>query len=189
MNEILSWLSGGDLRSDGLADQAAEFILGNPQLVDELFEGLSSENPVIRGRTADALEKVARQEPGLFINRVSELVKLAKNEDVQMVKMHLAMLFGHLVACKQKIDEITEILLHLLKDEGAFTRSWTITSLAIIGKVYPDRRELAYESISRLGNDQSIAIQTRARKALEVLEGAKKRFPKGWIKSVHLGDI
>lgn len=188
MNEILSWLSGGDLRSDGLADQAAEFILENPQLVGELLDGLSAENPVIRGRTADALEKVARKEPELFIQQVPELISLAKNELVPMVKMHLAMLFGHLVPCDQDISEIIDVLLFLLGDESAFTKSWTITSLAIIGMKYPSEREMIYESISRLGLDESIAIRTRVRKALEVLE-SEKRFPKGWIKSIHLGDL
>jgi HEAT repeat protein len=189
MNEILNWLSGGDLRSDGLADQAAEFILENPQLVDELFDGLSSEDPLIRGRTADALEKVARKEPGLFINRVPELISVVKAETVPMVKMHLAMLFGHLVPLDQRIDEITEVLLYLLKDESAFTKSWTITSLAIIGKKYPSRREMVYDSIAQLGEDESIAIRTRVRKALEVLEVINKSFPKGWIKSIHLDDL
>jgi hypothetical protein len=189
MNEVLGWLSGGDLRSDGLADQAAEFILENPHLVDELFDGLSSDDPLIRGRTADALEKVARKEPDLFINRVPELIALVKGERIPMVKMHLAMLFGHLVPCDQNTSEITDVLLYLLKDESAFTKSWTITSLAIIGKRYPSRRELVYESISQLGADESIAIRTRVRKALEVLEGINKSFPKGWIKSIHLEDL
>ena len=188
MSEILGWLSDGDLRSDGLADQAAEFILENPQLLDELFEGLYSENPVIRGRTADALEKVARKEPDLFIQRVPELTALVKKETVPMVKMHLAMLFGHLVPCEQRIDEITEVLLHLLKDESAFTISWTITSLAIIGVKYPERKELIYDCISRLGENESIAIRTRVRKAFDVLEG-DKQFPKGWIKSIHLEGL
>jgi len=189
MNEILNWLTGGDLRSDGLADQAAEFILENPQLVNELFDGLSSEDPLIRGRTADALEKIARKEPELLINRVTELISLVKVETVPMVKMHLAMLFGHLVPCDQNIGEITDILLDLIQDESVFTKSWTITSLAIIAKKYPSRREMVYDSIAQLGEDESIAIRTRVRKALEVLEGINKSFPKGWIKSIHLDDL
>jgi HEAT repeat protein len=189
MNEILNWLSGGDLRSDGLADQAAEFILENPQLKEELFDGLKSEDPVIRGRTADALEKVARKEPELFIDQVQELIDLTRTETVPMVKMHLAMLFGHLVPCDQNIGEIIDILLYLLKDDSAFTKSWTITSLTIIGRKYPSNRDLVYESIFPLRADESIAIRTRVSKALETLVDDRNRFPKGWIKSIHLEDL
>ena len=66
MNEILQWLAGGDLRSDGMANEAAEVILENPELIEELFEGLSSADEVVRGRTADALEKVGRTKPAFL---------------------------------------------------------------------------------------------------------------------------
>jgi HEAT repeat protein len=189
MNEVLSWLEGGDLRSDGMADQAAEFILENPQLLEELVDGLMSESDLIRGRTADALEKVARKKPDIILKHIPQLIKIVKSDRVPMVKMHLAMLFGHLVPCDQKISEITNALLTLLKDESVFTKSWTITSLAIIGIKYPSRRELVHNKIAQLEADESIAIRTRVRMALEVLEEENKIFPKGWIKSIHLPDL
>ena len=189
MNQILQWLSGGDLRSDGMSDEAAEFILENPQLMDELFDGLKSANDVIRGRTADALEKVARVKPDLFINRLPELINIAKNDQVAMVKMHLAMIFGHLVVCDEKIEEIVSILLDLLDDESAFTRSWSIVSLCIVGKKYPSKRKTIFESIARYQTDSSIAIRTRVRKAIELLGNEDAQFLKGWVKSTHLQDF
>jgi len=188
MNQILSWLSGGDLRSDGMSEEAAEFILENPQLFDELFAGLKSANDVIRGRTADALEKVARVKPDLFIDRLSELINIARNDQIAMVKMHLAMIFGHLVVCDQKIEEIVSALLILLDDESAFTRSWSIVSLCIVGKKYPSKSENIFESIARYQTDSSIAIRTRVRKAIELLGNEDAQFPKGWVKSIHLQD-
>jgi HEAT repeat protein len=189
MNQILQWLSGGDLRSDGMSNEAAEFILENPQLFDELFDGLKSENDVIRSRTADALEKVARGKPELFINRLPELINSAKNDQVAMVKMHLAMILGHLVVCDEKIEEIVSALLILLGDESAFTRSWSIVSLCILGKKYPSKSKNIFESIARYQTDSSIAIRTRVRKAIELLVNEDAKFPKGWIKSTHLQDL
>jgi hypothetical protein len=65
MNQILSWLSGGDLRSDGMANEAAALVIENPQVIEDLFAGLRASDDIVRGRTADALEKVARVKPDL----------------------------------------------------------------------------------------------------------------------------
>ena len=53
MNTVLDWLSGGDLRSDGAADQATEAVLQHPALIGDLVAGLDSPDAVIKGRTAD----------------------------------------------------------------------------------------------------------------------------------------
>jgi hypothetical protein len=60
MNTLLQKLSGGDLRSDGRADEVAEEVTRNPRLLGQLFEGLSEHDDVIRARTAHALERVSR---------------------------------------------------------------------------------------------------------------------------------
>jgi hypothetical protein len=41
MNQMLDWLSGGDLCSDGSANEATEIVLQNPHLFDDLYAGLS----------------------------------------------------------------------------------------------------------------------------------------------------
>jgi HEAT repeat protein len=189
MNEILQWLSGGDLRSDGMANQAAEFILEHPRLLYELFDGLKSGEDLIRGRTADALEKVARTKPDLFIDYLPDLLHIARADQVPMVKMHLAMLFGHLLACDVDIVEILSVLLNLLDDKSAFVKSWSIVSLCIVGKRHPKYTKDIFEDIARLHDDSSIAIRTRVKKALELLGDEEAKFPKGWVKSIHLQDL
>jgi hypothetical protein len=59
--DLLDWLKGGTLRSDGAADQVADAVLIELVLFEDLLEGLKSEDDVVRGRTADAIEKVARK--------------------------------------------------------------------------------------------------------------------------------
>ena len=189
MNEISKWLSGGDLRSDGVSNEVAEFILDNPALIDELFDGLDSPNAVIRGRTADALEKVAREKPELFSSRLSKLIQIAENDEVAMVKMHLAMLLGHLVVLDERTDEITTALYALLDDDRAFTKSWAIVSLCIVAKRYPEEIQKIFEKIVEHQNDESIAIRTKVRKAIEILGKEESQLPKGWIKSKHYGEL
>ena len=189
MNQILLWLKGGDIRSDGLSNETAEFILENPQLLNELLDGLKSTNDIVRGRTADALEKVARVTPQLLPNQLPILVEIVKTDQVPMVMMHVAMMLGHMVVCGEKIDEITSTLLGLLDDESAFTKSWAIVSLCIIGRKYPSKTRTIFERIAGYQADRSVAVRTRVGKAMEVLANPTVRFPKGWIKSQHMQDL
>jgi len=45
MNQLLEWLKGGTLRSDGFAPQAADLVIKQPQLLAELLEGLDDRSP------------------------------------------------------------------------------------------------------------------------------------------------
>jgi HEAT repeat protein len=66
MNDLLELLDGGDLRSDGHADEVAGDVIQDPELFPLLFDGLDEENDVVRGRTAHSLEKVSKDRPELF---------------------------------------------------------------------------------------------------------------------------
>ena len=94
MNDILRWLSSGDLCGDGIADQVVEMVLQNPHLLDDLIEGLKHEDDVIRGHSADALEKLARQIPEEVLPYMPVLLDVARHDPLSMVQMHLAMLLG-----------------------------------------------------------------------------------------------
>ena len=189
MGQILEWLSGGDLRSDGMSNEAADFVLTNPELFNELFEGLSVSDDVVRGRTADALEKIARAKPELFVERIPKLIQVAEVDPVPMVKMHLAMIFGHLAIYQEHRSELIDQLLSLLEEGRVFTRSWAIVSLCILARVYPEENTQILEIIEPIQRDPSIAMRTRARKAIEILTDNNAPFPKGWIKSDHLKDL
>lgn len=189
MNEILVWLSGGDLRSDGLADEVSAAVLQNPALFDDLYAGLSESNDVIRGRTADALEKVSRQRPDLIATHILELVDLSSSDQVPMVKMHLAMIFGHLALYEELIDILQSALLDLLEAESVFAKSWAIVSLCIIGRIFPQKSDRIVNRISQLQADSSIAIRSRTGKALNILTNPNVPFPQGWIKSEMINTL
>jgi HEAT repeat protein len=189
MNQILEWLSGGDLRSDGLADEVAAAVLKSPDLFDDLYAGLSESDDVIRGRTADALEKISRQRPDLIAVHLPEVIDLSRSDQVPMVKMHLAMIFGHLALYEELIDILQSALFELLKDESVFAKSWAIVSLCIIGRMYPQKSTRIVNRISQLQGDKSVAIRSRAGKALNILTNPSASFPKGWIKSDRLKTL
>jgi hypothetical protein len=187
MNQILEWLTGGDLRSDGLSDEAAAFILQNPDLFEDLFDGLSEVDDVVRGRAADALEKVGRSRPELFDGRQRDLIEVLEVDPVPMVKMHIAMLLGHLAMVEEDVEMITAALLRLLSDKSVFAVSWAIVSLCIIGRMHEEERPAIIDGIARLEGHSSPAVRARVRKGLRVLTGNEIPFPKGWVKSQQSG--
>jgi hypothetical protein len=90
----------------------ADFVLDNPQVFDDLYAGLYAEDDVVRGRTADALDKVTRSRPDLLETHLAELFNLTQAETVMMVKMHLAMIFGHLAVFEEHVDDLIQPVYH-----------------------------------------------------------------------------
>lgn len=189
MNQILSWLSGGDLRSDGLANEVAKFVLENPHTFEDLFAGLSEEDDVVRGRAADAIEKISRRRPDLPKEHIPEMIRIAGDEPVAMVKMHMAMLFGHMAVYPECTGQLMAALILMLADKSVFTRSWAIVSLCIIARKYPEKCQPILEHLLKLQADESDAIRTRVKKAVHLLVNPDAQFPDGWIKSELLQDI
>lgn len=188
-NRLLRMLSGGDLRSDGESTQVAGFVLENPELFAELIIGLRSRDEVIRGRTADALEKIGRTKPELCRGHLQTILDCALHDQVPMVRWHLAMLAGHLSVFSDLVDSIAGALCDLLRDESSFVVSWTIVSLCIISRRAPKWRDKALEEISAMEFTSSAAIRSKVRNAVQLLMNEESPFPKGWVKSEHLSDL
>jgi HEAT repeat protein len=189
MTQILKWLAGGDLRSDGSSNQVADFVLANLDLFDELIGGLRVEDDLIRGRTADALEKIGRAHPERFLPYLPELIRLTRSDPVPMVRFHLAMILGHLSMFDERKSEITDALLDLIQDKSVFTKSWAIVSLCIVGRQYPEKSEEILNRLAQLKNDRSVAIRAKIRYAIPLLTNSNQAFPVGWIKSDHLQHL
>ena len=185
-NTILDWLSGGDLRSDGAANQAADAVIKNPELINDLAVGLESEDDVIRGRTADVLEKIARTNPELTASYVNRFLQLLGSDPLPMVRWHLAMVLGHLAEYSSLTEEIVSALLRALDDGSVFTKSWVIVSLCIYARKYPQHLKEITQKIARSSNDASAAVRTRVRYAMEVLHNTDAPFPRGWVKSERI---
>ena len=172
------------MRSDGRSNEVAEKVLANPSLLPELMEGLSAEDNVVRGRTADALEKVARTHYRLYPPYLSMLLKKAKEDEVYMVRFHLAMLFGYLEVEGEMKKRIIDVLFHLLEDDSSFVQSWSIVSLTIIGMKDLKNRGKIIKRIRPLLVNDSIAVRRKAENAIGVLNEIQP-LPKGWAKKTR----
>jgi HEAT repeat protein len=186
LNSLLSWLEGGDLRSDGEASQVADFVLAHPEALSDLLGGLRSTKDVIRGRSADAVEKVARARPDWIAHEAGHLAALARTDDLPMVRWHLAMTLAHLAGSPALVDLIVETLTALLADGSAFVRSWAIAGLCVVERLYPERLHEFLADISTLQSDPRASVRSRARRAVRILLNDDAPFPAGWNKSQRI---
>lgn len=180
------WLAQGDLRSDGQANEVAELVNRRPGLLPDLMDALMSGDDATRGHAADAVEKVARAHPNELAPYLPMLVRAATIDEVGMVRWHAAMILGHMAMLPEAVAEAENALLQLLGDGNALVRSWAVTSLCIISRLYPDRTSTIVEAVSQLSRDRSPAVAKRAGKAVKVMTVPSLPIPKGWIKSQHI---
>ncbi|MGD8864318.1 MAG: hypothetical protein PVI81_01880 [Anaerolineales bacterium] len=183
MSSILDWLRGGDLRSDGAANSVVDAVGNDLTLIPELMYGLSDESDVVRGRAADALEKVARNHPEALLPHLEEITREMNQSQVPMVKWHLAMLLGHLIPLGEKLDTICTALINRLADDSVFTVSWSIVSLCILARSNPAYSQTALRSIRALNSHPSKAVRAKVRYAIPLLTNPTTKFPSGWVKS------
>jgi HEAT repeat protein len=185
MNIVLDWLRSGDLRSDGEANEVVREVIAHPELFELLLEGLEAADDVVRGHTADALEKVSRSQPQMLAPHVAQLIRVATEDRVAMVRWHLVMILGSLAALGRDTETITVTLIELLADRSAFVKSWAIASLTLIGREHPQLCGEIIPAITALHNDRSIAVRNRVNKALAFLEWGVP-MPEGWVKAEAL---
>ena len=131
MSQILKKLEGGDLRSIGRSEEVVQDILENPALFGEVFDGMLSEDPRVRMRSADALEKVSSRHPEYlqpFKNRlINEISKIEQQE----LRWHVAQMFSYLAVSTQERAEIVRILLFYLDaDRSRIVKVCSIQTLA-----------------------------------------------------------
>jgi hypothetical protein len=82
-------LTGGDRRSIGQADLVVEHLIPEPARFTELWACLTSLDPVVRMRAADALEKFSRVCPAAFSAHKAALLARKLDDRSAEVRWHL----------------------------------------------------------------------------------------------------
>ncbi len=109
-------LSEGDPRSLGRTEEVIQKVLKKPQLLDELFTCLFSEDEIVRMRAGDALEKVCRVHPGWLQPFIPQLLTEVFHIDQPSVQWHLAQMLGELTLTDKEREAAIKLLTHNLQD-------------------------------------------------------------------------
>ena len=167
MGRILQKLKGGDLRSIGRAEEVVQDILNNPVLFAEVFEGMLDDDPLVRMRSADALEKVSSKHPEYLQPLKNRLIREVSPVRQQEVRWHVAQMFSYLEADKAERDEIVRILLFYLDaDRSRIVKVCSIQALADLAERDESIRPTIVRRLQEVIASGSPAMANRAKKLL-----------------------
>lgn len=96
MPTLLDQLSGGAPHMLGRSREVAAQVLAQPDLIDELFDGIADDDETIRNRSSDALERVAAARPDLLRPYKRELLTRVTRIDHWIVRTHTCQILARL---------------------------------------------------------------------------------------------
>ncbi len=129
MSYILQKLRGGDLRSIGRANEVVQEVEKNPALFEELLSGLDGNDPIIRMRSADVIEKVTQNKPELLSGFTERIISVMESVVQQEVCWHMSQIVPRLTYDKDKEDKIITILEKFLLHKSKIVKVSAIESL------------------------------------------------------------
>lgn len=169
MNPLLQKLSGGDRRSIGRSDEVVVEVLAEPALFPLLFEGMLSNDPLIRMRAADAVEKITAQQPEYLQPYKNQLIQQVARINQQEVRWHVAQLLPRLALTSAEIAQAVEILLTYLDDPSKIVKTFAMQALADLAQQETSLRPQVVNVLTELTQTGSPAMQSRGRKLLRRL--------------------
>lgn len=170
MNKIIKKLKGGDLRSIGNANEVVKDILNKTILFKEVFEGMMDDDPIIRMRSADVIEKVSSKHPEYLQPFKSRLVNKVSKIDQQEVQWHVAQIFSYISISKKERDKIIKILLSYIKTtDSNIVKVFCMQTLAKFASKDEQIKPKIIKKIKEMIKFGSPAIQSRGKKLLNKL--------------------
>ena len=170
MHAILKKLQGGDRRSIGRVGEVVDRVLGSAGLFDELINGLFTADPVLRMRTADAVEKLSRVKPELLMPHRKILIRLTHETGQQEIRWHLAQILPRLKLKPADRKTIVDILYTYLNDKSKIVVTCALQALADFAVEDGQLRPRVIRELENFTQTGSPAIQNRGRKLLERLK-------------------
>lgn len=170
MTEILEKLKGGDRRSIGRSEEVVQDVLHDPSQFKKLLLGMLHDDPVVRMRTADAVEKITNSHPEYLEPHKSLFLEQIALVQQQEVRWHVAQIYPRLELSQRETDLAIEHLKTYLQDDSRIVRTFAMDSLAQFAERDPSLEPWVVALIEEMVEDGSPAMQTRGRKLLARLK-------------------
>jgi len=130
--KVIERLRGGDRRSIGEAGRVAALASHDKKTFRKLVKALWDEDPLIRMRAADAIEKASAQNKNkdLLQPFKRELLGLLAEATQQELRWHLAQMIPRLELTRQERSRAAEALRVYLDDRSSIVKTWALNALA-----------------------------------------------------------
>ncbi|MEJ2345344.1 MAG: hypothetical protein P8076_13450 [Gammaproteobacteria bacterium] len=169
MHAILQLLKGGDRRSIGKSDEVVALVLGEPALFDVLFSGILEDDPLVRMRSADALEKVTAVHPEFLVPHKRALLGSLALVEQPGVRWHVAAMLARLPLTEREQMTVVNILTGYMNDRSSIVKTMAMQSLYDLAERYTALRPIARLHIGELAVSGTAAMKARGRKLLATL--------------------
>jgi hypothetical protein len=120
------------------AEDEAENVMKDPNLLLEIFDGISSENPSVKFKSAKILRIISERNPQILYSRMDFFVNLLDSEN-NILKWIAIDVIGNLtpVDSENKFDKMFKKYYSFLSDESMITISHVLDDSGKIAKAKP----------------------------------------------------
>lgn len=168
--DIREVLSGGDLRSVGHVDEVVTFVGNDPDRFSELLTVLTDDRPVVRMRSADAMEKVTRHYPALLQAHQASLFEQLQIATQQEVRWHLAQFMPRMTWTEEEASDIVRVLTDWIAAEtSAIVIVNALQAMFDLSAMHPRFRDELKALLESQCETGSPAVKSRSKKLLQKL--------------------
>ena len=169
MHPLLQQLTGGDRRSIGASNAVAAQVLAAPELLAVLFQGMRSDDPLLRMRCADAAEKVTAQQPDWLLPYkallLGELLEVAQAE----VRWHVVPMLVRLPLTDAEVATVYARLLAFCNARSSILKTLSMQALADLALQHPHLLADTLRHLRELTVTGTPAMRARGRMLLASL--------------------
>lgn len=168
---IRPYLTGGDKRSVGQVEKVIGMVKHDPDLFVQLIAGMTDADPLVRMRSADAVEKLSHDHPDWLQPYKVQLLGRIAEIDQQEVQWHVVAMIPRLSLNAQDRNRAMEIFKHDLDTSSSkIVQAFSMQAMFEISEDDPIiREEVVTICRDRLDNP-SAAVRVRARNLLKEAE-------------------
>ena len=167
--EVLNKLAGGDRRSIGKSNEVVADVMRDPSLFGIVFAGMLRDDPLIRMRSADAIEKITVKHPEYLQPYKEKLIKQVAKSEQQEVRWYVAQMIPRLDLNQEEGIFALEILLDYVNDKSNIVKTFSMQALADLAEKDASLRVQVIPLLEELTRTGSSAMKSRGRKLLQKL--------------------
>ncbi len=167
--DLLKKLSGGDRRSIGKSEEVIADVLADSRLFASLFDCMLADDPLVRMRAVDAVEKITILRPDFLRPHKARLLNHVAKIEQKEVRWHVAQLVSRLDLSKPERKKVVVLMNEYLSDRSSIVRTFAMQALADMACQDAGLRPGIIKQLRTLTGDGSPAMKSRGRKLLTEL--------------------
>lgn len=170
MESVLEKLVGGHRRSIGRSDEVAAEVLASPEKFTLLFSGITNEDPLVRFRAADAVEKITAIHPEWLQPYRETILGEIANIPQQEVRWHMCQLIPRLELDRRQRVLALEVLSSYLSDQSRIVRTFALQAMADLAGTDPDLKPGVILTLEEQAACGFPSVESRCRRLLARLK-------------------